>query len=276
MSRVGRFLWVVGLLAGALSCAPSEEPDSAPSPEEDVVEPAPTGPRLVRFEPDGPAGIGLVGEGGEREHIYYESETGGLVSAGVWEADPYESGPDTLQYSEFMYFLDGEVTLVDESGREETFRAGDAAVVPRGVAHYWKQPTTLRKFWVVFDEGDPADPSDRTPVDTFLRFEPHGPSGSLPGEGRTREHAYYEARGDALSAGVWEADPREPGTEPKRFQPDYTELMCLLEGSVTIVDDAGREERIEAGDVVLVPKGMGYRWIQDEYVRKYWVIFDAD
>jgi len=59
-------------------------------------------------------------------------------------------------------------------------------------------------------------------------------------------------------------------------EPDYTELMCILQGSVTIIDDAGNEELVQAGDVVLVPKGMRYQWKQGEYIRKYWVIFDAD
>ena len=93
------------------------------------------------------------------------------------------------------------------------------------------------------------------------------------GDGRTREQTYYAARGEKLSAGVWEADP---SSSDEFYEPDYTELMCLLEGSVRIVDEAGNEELVQAGDVVLVPKGMRYQWKQDEYVRKYWVIFDAD
>ena len=62
------------------------------------------------------------------------------------------------------------MTLVDESGREETFEAGDAVFVPRGVTHFWKQPEVLRKYWVIFDEGAPDDWTDRTVADSFIRF----------------------------------------------------------------------------------------------------------
>ena len=248
-------------------------PPETEAPEEaDVAAPA-ASKTLIRLSPDGPEGVGLTGEGSEREHIYYQADGSDWVSAGVWEAQPYESGPDVPGYSEFMYFLDGSVTLVDASGREETFEAGDVAFVPRGVSHHWKQPEVLRKYWVIFDEGEADDWSDRTAGDTFLRFETKGPEGELTGEGRTREHTYYAARGEKLSAGVWEADP---STSEKFHEPDYTELMAILEGSVTIVDETGHEELVEAGDVVIVPKGMRYQWKQPEYVRKYWVIFDAD
>jgi len=255
----------------SVSCSPGEQPvPEAPSisseaPDQGVK-------KLVRLLPGGPPDTGLAGEGSEREHVYYQVEGSDMVSAGVWEADPYESGPDTPGYSEFMYLIDGSVTLVDASGREETFEAGDAMFIPRGVTHHWKQSEVLRKYWVIFDEGSPDDASDRSSADSFVRFEPHGPSGKLEGEGRTREHMYYAARGEKLSAGVWEADP---SSSEKFHSPDYTELMCLLEGSVTIVDEAGHEELVEAGDVVLVPKGMRYQWKQEEPVRKYWVIFDA-
>jgi uncharacterized cupin superfamily protein len=50
------------------------------------------------------------------------------------------------------------VTLEDKSGREETFKAGDAFIVPKGVAVKWKQSEHIRKYWVIFD----ADPSSTT------------------------------------------------------------------------------------------------------------------
>ncbi len=270
-----RLLFTLVLVAALNGCRGTDDPTTkAPSPEPSAASEAPL--KLIRFSPDGPAGVGLTGEGSEREHVYYTASGSDLVSAGVWEAQPYESGPDTPGYSEFMFVLDGSVMLVDGAGREDTFTKGDAMFIPRGVTHHWKQGEVLRKFWVIFDEGAPDDASDRTPADSFIRFEPHGPHGALEGEGRTREHSYYDARGEKLSAGVWEADPKAPSDEMTFHTPDYAELMCLLEGSATIVDEAGNEELVRAGDVVLVPKGMSYHWKQEEYVRKYWVIFDAD
>ncbi len=255
-------LAVLALVWVQLSC---QEPP--PSPAED------SRPRLIRLSPGGPEGIGLRGEGLEREYVYYQKAGSEWVSAGVWEAEPYTSGPDVFGYSELMVFIRGSVTLVDANDRQETFRAGDAVLVPRGVAHSWRQDEVLRKYWVIFDEGPPDDWTDRTRAESFIRFEPHGPQGHLEGDGPEREHVYYESRGGKLSAGVWEADP---SMSDELHEPRYSELMCILEGSVTIIDEAGQEEHVTAGDVVLVPKGMRYRWKQPEYLRKYWVIFDAD
>lgn len=229
---------------------------------------------LIRLSPDGPEGVGLKNAEieGQREYIYYSAPTSERISSGIWEGDPYEEGPDTEGASEFMYIINGSATIVDEHGREEALHAGDAILVPRGVTYYWKQ-SKLRMFWVIFDEGEPEDWADRTAANSYIRFEPHGPEGKLNGEGGTREHMYYAARGEKLSAGVWEADA---SMSDQFHEPDYTELMCILQGSVTIIDDAGNEELVQAGDVVLVPKGMRYQWKQGEYIRKYWVIFDAD
>ena len=99
-------LVVVSMLLG---CQPAESPAEASiektSAETDVAPPK----TLIRLSPDGPKGVGLKSAGaeGEREYIYYSTPTSEWVSAGVWEADPYESGPDIPGYSEFMYIIEG-------------------------------------------------------------------------------------------------------------------------------------------------------------------------
>lgn len=221
---------------------------------------------VIRFSPTGPAGVGLKGDEKSREHVYYTSAQDDQVQAGVWEAAPYTSGPHKAAYSEFMYLLEGTVTLVDASGREETFRAGDAILVPRGTEFTWKQTEKVRKYWVIFDRtGEPP----RTKP-TFLRIEPDGPAGKgLASEGRTKYHTYYETTDEKQSVGVWETKPHTGEMHPTK----YAELMVFLKGNVSLIDKNGREEKFQAGDVALVPKGIEYQWKSDT-VRKYWVIFD--
>ncbi len=64
----------------------------------------------------------------------------------------------TPNYTEFMYILEGSVTLEDKDGREDTFKAGDAVIVPRGVPVKWKQSQYIKKYWVIYD----VDPSSTT------------------------------------------------------------------------------------------------------------------
>jgi uncharacterized cupin superfamily protein len=221
---------------------------------------------VIRFSPGGPAGVGLKGDEKSREHVYYTSAQDDQVQAGVWEAAPYTSGPHKAEYSEFMYLLEGSVTLVDKSGREETFRAGDAVLVPRGTEFTWKQTEKVRKYWVIFDRTGEAAKT----APTFVRVESDGPAGKgLVGEGRTKYHTYYETPDEKQSVGVWETKPHQG----ELHETKYAELMVFLKGNVSLVDEQGREEKFQAGDVALVPKGIQYQW-KGETVRKFWVIFD--
>jgi uncharacterized cupin superfamily protein len=224
-------------------------------------------PSIVRFSPTGPPGVGMTGDEKSREHVYYTSAQDSGVQAGVWEAPPSTSGPHKAKYSEFMVLLEGSVTLVDADGREETFRAGDAILVPRGTEYTWKQTEKLRKYWVIFDRSEEA-PATKT---TFVRIEPDGPAGKgLVGEGRTKYHTYYETPDKKQSVGVWET---EPHAASDFHETQYAELMVFLAGTVSLTEKNGREQAFAAGDVALVPKGIEYKWKSDT-VRKYWVIFD--
>jgi uncharacterized cupin superfamily protein len=190
-----------------------------------------------------------------------------MISAGVWQAKPYTEGPTIPDYSEFMLYLDGSVTLIDSQGRQDTFTAGEAALVPRGVPYTWKQTEPIRKYWVIFDVTDTQEARPKS----YIRFDP---SVELKGEGRTKEHMYYAANDEKISAGVWEAQPQ--ASPPEDFYtPNYTEFMYILEGSVTLEDKEGREDTFKTGDALIVPRGVPIKWKQPQYVKKYWVIYDV-
>lgn len=223
-------------------------------------------PAIVRFEPNGPAGVGLKANGRTQAHSYFRSP--GNERAGVWRAEPATTGPHTPKYTEFMYLLEGSVTLVDSEGRQETFKAGDAVLVPRGTTYTWQQREPLRKYYAIFDlEAAGAAPAAKA---SWVRLEADGPAGKgLTGEGRTRSHRYF-AGGGRSSAGVWETAPH---TSADFHTTKYGELMVFLNGSGNLLTPDGHGQPFTAGDVVFVPRGASYKW-QSDRVRKYWVIFD--
>ena len=116
-----------------------------------------------------------------------------------------------------------------------------------------------------------------------IRFEPHGPAtegfidwekidpGTLTaGEPVQRGHTYFTDDTGQLMAGAWDCTPMTLRPEPY----PVNEFIHLLEGSLTIIDAAGHEETLQAGDSFLIPKGMVCVWKQTEYVRKFFFIFD--
>jgi uncharacterized cupin superfamily protein len=230
-------------------------------------------PKILRFEPNGPPGQGLVGNDRDksRVHYYYKSKADERVAAGVWSSPDFSGRMRKVTNTEFIYILEGSVTFEDKSGREETFRAGDAVVIPRGTEFVWKRTQNEKEYWVIFDREAAGTPAPHgTP--TFFGLDMDGPAGKgLSGTGRTKEHEYY-AGADGSSVGVWET---QPFTAPNFHLTKYAELMVFLKGNVTLSTPDGQTERFKAGDVALVPKGIEYKWSSDT-TRKFWVIFDNE
>jgi hypothetical protein len=49
---------------------------------------------------------------------------------------------------------------------------------------------------------------------------------------------------------------------------DVDETLYVIEGSVTIKDDAGLTHRVSAGDTVFFPAGSHAEWHVENYIRK--------
>lgn len=81
------------------------------------------------------------------EHIYYENEDT-KVTSGIWRSSPYTEWYDDYPCDEFMYVLEGQVTLENDDF-SETYRKGDAFLVPKGFQGYWKQTEPMLKFYVI-------------------------------------------------------------------------------------------------------------------------------
>ena len=249
--------------------------------------------RSFRFEPKGPSNGGLeqifeitpdmIEHGSPVEHCHnYYTSPSGVLSAGVWECTPHQLkfGPYTVD--EFMLVLDGSVSIVHEDGFEDTFRAGDAFVVPKGLPCSWKQTENVRKYYVIFD--DPEGEMPEKPVaDRAIRLSSHGPDGvglkpvTLPDtsifEGNPPEQqdfTYFEDKTGQLYAGIWTCSPMRR----KHLPFPRIELMCLLEGSMTLGEQDGTAHTFTAPDVLLETRGAITSWTSTETVRKYYCIFE--
>ncbi len=122
--------------------------------------------RVKRLLADGDPNLGMTawgpvkddvveGEPLERQHLVHNDPrpAGGVSRAGVWEATPYTCRLDDYACDEFCVVLEGSVTMIDEDGHEETFRAGDTFLIPKGFTGYWKQTETIKKFFMTVCYG---------------------------------------------------------------------------------------------------------------------------
>ena len=244
-------------------------------------------PTITRLNSNGPADTGMVewdpidpatlesGEPVQRGHLYFNDESLGLM-AGVWDCTANVGKMEPYGVNEFMHVLEGSVTMVLEDGSEETISAGEAFVIPKGLVCQWKQPEYMRKYFVIFDDASGALPE----ASSMKIFRPSGDDsvtpiditdtsqfiGDIPVQG---QHEYFVDPTGQFMVGLWDSEAFERPVAPfNRY-----EMMCILDGTVTMSDGAGNEQVFKAGDVAYVPKGAPYKWKSDEYVRKFYCIF---
>ena len=244
---------------------------------------------IIRFNSEGPAGRGLesiceitpdmVEEGSASElcHNYYTSPSG-LLTAGVWKCTAHTLKFGPYPVDEFMLVLDGSVNIVHEDGQEEIFRAGDAFVIPKGLRCQWKQTEKIHKFYVILDDPDtpiPEEPvSNRairlSPSEGLAELTLSNPENFEGGTPAQEDCSAFEDTTDRFFVGTWTCSPMR--RKAQRF--GRIELMCLLEGGMTLTDDAGTEHPFTAPDAVFEQPDTVSAWTSTKDVRKYYCIFE--
>ena len=236
---------------------------------------------VIRFDRDGDPETGLQtweamppesiarGNPVQRGHTFFATD-GDRLTAGVWDCTAYEEVRGPYPVDEFMILLEGSLDIENEDGSTQTFRSGDAFFIPRGTVLSWRQSEYLRKYWVIHDNPDATPPAPGTraqaidanaPITPMTDVDPTPFEGGAP---RMGLNSLYQDPGGKFIVGSWESSPmkRKPSTIER------SELMHILEGSGSITNADGVVFEFQAGDTFLVPVGMGYRWENDEYVRK--------
>lgn len=108
-----------------------------------------TGPEGWSAKPDMPQETATFIDGHPMgaDHAYFE-RANPKFRTGIWRSQPYTEFYESYAADEFMYVLDGEVTL-ETDGFSETYRKGDAFFVPKGFRGYWRQTQPMLKYYVI-------------------------------------------------------------------------------------------------------------------------------
>lgn len=91
----------------------------------------------------------IEGDAVGNDHIYFESKSRG-IRAGIWRAEPYTEYFENYPCDEFMYVLEGSVTL-ENNDFSETYGKGDAFLLPRGFRGFWRQTVPMLKYYVILN-----------------------------------------------------------------------------------------------------------------------------
>lgn len=83
------------------------------------------------------------------DHVYFD-RANPKYRMGIWRSQPYTEFYDSYAADEFMYVLEGEVTLEAE-GFSDTYRKGDAFFVPKGFRGFWRQTEPMLKYYVIIE-----------------------------------------------------------------------------------------------------------------------------
>ena len=230
--------------------------------------------KIIRFEPRGPNVSGLAewdaidpatleaGNPVQRGHIYHEDETLGYM-AGVWDCTAMTGTLEPYAVHEFMFLLEGSITMVLEDGAEVTVNAGEAFVIPKGLVCQWKQLGYVRKYFMIFENPGAEAANDVAKLGVILL--------RLSGD-RGQDRVDFRDPSGRMTVGVRESAPFESEIRP---HPRH-ELVRLLEGAVTITEGDGASQVFEAGDTFYLPQAAVGGWKSTGSVTALYAILDGE
>lgn len=170
----------------------------------------------------------------------------------------------------FLFVLAGSLDIV-AAGASESLRAGDSLVLSGPTPLAWRAPQGARIVTMRYDNGA-SEPAGVTRIDPALSRSPSGaPLAELligPTPQCHNRTQFLSADGEFM-VGVWDSSPYHRRAMAYR----HFELMYLLDGAVTFVDEEQREGTFTQGDLFLVEQHAQCSWESRVDVTKVFAIW---
>jgi uncharacterized cupin superfamily protein len=194
----------------------------------------------------------------------------GPVSAGVIALEAGGGAVPSMPADEFIIVDEGSLTLSCPDA-VLTLEAGQSAVIRQGAAFSWSAD---RPVSLIFTRYNGSRPGERAivPIKENPQLEPSGTPLAellLTPTPACRNYTDYRSADGEFVCGTWDSTPYHRRAMLYR----HFELMVLLEGSVTFVDETGREGTFSKGDIFLVEQGATCSWESRDHVAKVYVIY---
>jgi len=194
----------------------------------------------------------------------------GPITAGLITLPRGTGAIAAMPAEEFMIVASGALRI-EQGGQSFALAEGDSLLLRDGVAFTWTADTETRLFFMR-RTGGPSGDGAIIPVDIDAPLEPSGAPlaellvGATP---QCRNHGDYKSEDGEFMVGTWDSSPYH--RRPMLYR--HYELMYLLDGSVTFVDEDGAQATFHKGDIFLVEQGASCSWDSQVHVKKVYCIY---
>lgn len=194
----------------------------------------------------------------------------GPVTAGVIALEAGNGAVQSLPADEFIIVNEGSLTLAQQDSTL-TLGPNQSAVLKQGTAFTWSAQGPVSLIFTRYNRSRPGDGAI-VPIKENPQLEPTGTPLAellLTPTPVCRNYTDYRSADGEFVCGTWDSTPYH---RRAMFYRHY-ELMYLLEGSVTFVDERGRRGTFSKGDIFLVEQRAQCSWESREHVAKVYVIY---
>ena len=215
---------------------------------------------LVELGPPASLG-GTVLEGDPRISARIDYAEGGLLG-GVFQATEGKVRIE-FPFTEHATILDGEVELTDRWGNNARLGPGDSYLIRQGSVILWEVPgqAVQKTFFNRTEEGGSDapmviyKPGDQVPQSDLADLGPPEGLGGTALSGDLKLSGRLDYQDEAATAGVFQAT----GGDAQIHFP-FTEHSTIIDGSVTLTDEAGQTHRFDPGDSYLITQESSIFW----------------
>lgn len=195
----------------------------------------------------------------------------GPVTAGVITLEAGSGFVQALPADEYIIVNEGSLALAQQDS-VLALGPNQSAMLKHGAAFTWSAQGPASLIFIRYNKSQAGDGAI-VPV----REEPEmGPSAGGPAPELLltpapvcRNFTDYKTADGEFMCGTWDSTPY--ARRALYFR--HMELMHLLEGSVTFVDDTGRSGTFSKGDIFLIEQKASCSWESRERVAKVYVIY---
>jgi uncharacterized cupin superfamily protein len=195
---------------------------------------------------------------------------GGPVAAGVIALEAGNGSVASMPADEFIIVSEGCLNLTQQDCTL-TLSEGQSAVIQHGAAFSWSASGPVALIFMRYNASQAGD-RRIVPIKEDPQLEPSGAPLAellLTPAPACRNCADHRSADGKFACGTWDSTPYHRRAMLYR----HYELMYLLKGTVTFVDETGRSGTFTQGNIFLVEQHAQCSWESRDDVAKVFAIY---